>query len=127
MTLQTLSSLLERIPGSERLGDVPCLPAQAGLTVVEGDGMQAVQQLPLVLMDSLHLDIKHGHRVDLHLVLLLQVGCKLQLVLLAEKYEEQAWVPRACIRSEPLLLGCSWEHGAFSLLPPGHLQCTLPA
>lgn len=52
--------------------------------------MQAVQQLPLVLMDSLHLDIKHGRRVDLHLVLLLQVGCKLQLVLLAEKYEQQA-------------------------------------
>lgn len=41
-------------------GDTLCPPAQAGLTVVEGDSMQAVQQLPLVFMDSLDLNIKHG-------------------------------------------------------------------
>lgn len=109
-------------------GDTPCLPAQAALTVVEGDSMQAVQQLPLVLMDSLDLNIEHGRRVDLDLVLLLQVGCKLQLVLLARKSdEEQAWVPRPLVRSEHSLLGCSWEHGAFSLLPPTpppvHITC----
>lgn len=36
--------------------------------------MQAVQQLPLVLMDSLDLNIEHGRRVDFDLVALLQVG-----------------------------------------------------
>jgi len=90
--------------------------------------MQAVQQLPLVLMDSLDLNIKHGRRVDLDLVLLLQVGCKLQLVLLERKSDEElAWVPRLCVRSECLLLGCSWEHGAFSFPPPTpspvHITC----
>lgn len=33
--------------------------------------MQAVEQLSLVLMDPLHMNIKHGSRVDLHLVVLL--------------------------------------------------------
>lgn len=88
--------------------------------------MQAIQQLPLVLMDSLDLNIKHGRRIDLDLVLLLQIGCKLQLVLLARKSDEkQAWVPRPC-RSEYLLLGCPWEYGAFSFFPLPHFQCMLP-
>lgn len=44
--------------------------------------MQTVEQLSLVLVDSLDLDVKHGVGVDLHLVVLLQVHGKLQLVLL---------------------------------------------
>lgn len=52
------------------------------LTVVEGDDVEDVEQLSLVLVDSLHMDVKDGLSVDLHLVLLLQVGCKLLLVLL---------------------------------------------
>ena len=60
-----------------------CLLWCAGVrTVVVGDHVQAVEQLSLVLMDPLHLDVKHGVGVDLHLVVLLQVGGKLQLVLL---------------------------------------------
>lgn len=56
------------------------------LTVVHRDHMQAVQELPLVLMDPLHLHVKHGRRVDLHFVLLLQELRKLQLVLLLGQY-----------------------------------------
>lgn len=56
------------------------------LTVVVGDDMQAVEQLPLVLMDSLDLDVKHGVGVDLHLVVLLQVRCELQLVFLHQQH-----------------------------------------
>lgn len=52
------------------------------LTVVQSDDVQAVEQLALVLVDPLHLHIKHGAGVDLHLVLLLQVCSELQLVLL---------------------------------------------
>lgn len=52
------------------------------LTVVEGDNMQAVQQLSLVLVDSLDLDVKHRVGVDLYLVVLLKVYRKLQLILL---------------------------------------------
>lgn len=44
--------------------------------------MQAVQQLPLVLVDSLDLDVKHGVGVDLDFVVLLKVHSKLHLVLL---------------------------------------------
>lgn len=47
--------------------------------------MQAVEQLPLVLMDPLHLHVKHGVGVDLHFVLFFQVGRELQLVLLQIK------------------------------------------
>lgn len=66
-------------PGWKR---VAC--AQLLLTVVHGDDVQAVHQLALVLMDSLDLHVKHGRRVDLHLVLLLQVLGKLDLVFLGE-------------------------------------------
>lgn len=44
--------------------------------------MQAVKQLPLVLVDPLDLNVKHGVGVDLHLVVLLEIGRKLKLVLL---------------------------------------------
>lgn len=44
--------------------------------------MQAVEKLPLVLVDSLDLDVKHGVGVDLHLIMLLKVCGKLQLVFL---------------------------------------------
>lgn len=52
------------------------------LTVVVGDDVQTVEQLSLVLVDSLDLDVEHGVGVDLHLVVLLQVHGKLHLVLL---------------------------------------------
>lgn len=32
---------------------------QKPLTVVESDNVQTVEQLPLILMDSLHLNVKH--------------------------------------------------------------------
>lgn len=51
-------------------------------TVVQRDDVQAVEQLSLVLVDSLHVDVEHGAGVDLHLVLLFEVGSKLQLVFL---------------------------------------------
>lgn len=54
----------------------------AALTVVQCDDVQAVEQLPLVLMDPLHLDIEHGTAVDLYLVVLFEIGSKLHLVLL---------------------------------------------
>ena len=44
--------------------------------------MKTVQQLALVLVNSLHMDIKHGVRVHLDAVGGLKVGCKLLLVLL---------------------------------------------
>lgn len=44
--------------------------------------MQAVEQLSFVLVDPLHLDIKHGVGVDLNLVVLFKMGSKLHLVLL---------------------------------------------
>lgn len=55
------------------------------LTVVQGDDVQAVEQLPLVLVDPLHVHIKHGGGVDLHLILLLQEGGELQLVFLGRR------------------------------------------
>lgn len=55
------------------------------LTVIVGDDVQTVEQLSLVFMDSLDLNVEHGVGVDLHLVVLLQVHSKLQLVLL--RYE----------------------------------------
>lgn len=51
-------------------------------TVVQRDDMQAVEQLSFVLMDPLHLDVKHGVGVDLHLVVLFKMGGKLHFVLL---------------------------------------------
>lgn len=44
--------------------------------------MQAVEKLPFVFMDPLHLDVKHGVGVDLDLVVLFKMGSKLHLVLL---------------------------------------------
>ncbi len=44
--------------------------------------MQTVEQLPLIFVDPLHLDIKDGVRVHLHLDVLLQEGGELQLALL---------------------------------------------
>ena len=35
------------------------------LTVVQSDHVQGIEQLPLVLMDALHVAIKHGLRIDL--------------------------------------------------------------
>lgn len=49
----------------------------AARTVVQGDDVQAVEQLPLVLVDPLDVDVKDGGWVDLHPVLLLQVLGKL--------------------------------------------------
>lgn len=53
-------------------------------TVVHGDDVQAVEQLPLVLVDPLHVHVKHGGRVDFHPVLLLQVLSEFHLVILRE-------------------------------------------
>ena len=47
------------------------------LMVVQGDDVQAVQQLPLMLMDPLHMHVEHGVGVDSHIVLLLQEGREL--------------------------------------------------
>ena len=44
--------------------------------------MQAVEQLSLVLMDPLDLHVEHRLGVDLHLIVLLQIGRELHLVLL---------------------------------------------
>lgn len=44
--------------------------------------MQAVQKLPFILVDPLHVDIKHGGWVDLHLVFLLQELGEFQLIFL---------------------------------------------
>lgn len=35
------------------------MKVQESLTVVESDNVQTVEQLPLILMDSLHLNVKH--------------------------------------------------------------------
>lgn len=57
-------------------------------TVVHDDDVQAVEQLPLVLVDPLHVHIEHGGRVDLHPVLLLQQLGELVLVVLPRKRKE---------------------------------------
>lgn len=44
--------------------------------------MKAVEQLSLVLMDSFDMDVKDGLRVYLYFVLILQISCKLLLILL---------------------------------------------
>lgn len=63
-----------------------CAGLQPGtLTVVQGDDVQAVQQLPLVLMDPLHVHVEHGGGVDFHLVFLLQECRELQLVFLGRR------------------------------------------
>jgi len=42
-------------------------------TVVECDNVKTVHQLPLVLMDTLHLTVKHGVKVDPNVVALKDV------------------------------------------------------
>lgn len=64
------------------------------LTVVERDGVQTVEQLPLVLMDPLYLDIKDGLWVHLHLTVLLQECSKLQLVFLWRQTGSCEWTDR---------------------------------
>lgn len=54
-------------------------------TVVHDDDVQAVEQLPLVLVDPLHVHVEHGGRVDLHPVLLLQQHGELELVVLRRR------------------------------------------
>lgn len=54
-------------------------------TVVHDDDVQAVEQLALVLVDSLHMDVKHGGWVYFHPVFLLQVLREFHLVVLWEK------------------------------------------
>lgn len=51
-------------------------------TVIVGDYVQAVQQLPLVLVDPLHLNVKNGLWIDLNLVLFLQIRSQPLLVFL---------------------------------------------
>lgn len=69
-------------------------------TIVHGDDVQTVEQLALVLVDSLHVDVKHGRRVYFHLVLLLQVLAELHLVVLEEKSNpcdiKQVWPAPTC-------------------------------
>lgn len=59
--------------------------AWRNLTVVECDGVQTGEQLSLVLVDSLHLDIKHGVGIDDQVIVLLQVRRELDFVLLRER------------------------------------------
>lgn len=58
------------------------------LTVVQRDDVEAVEQLSFILVNPLHLDVEHGVGVDLHLVLLLQVGGKFHFVLLRAKEKQ---------------------------------------
>jgi len=55
--------------------------------------VQAVEQLPLVLVDPLHVHVEHGVGVDLHLVVLLQVGGELHLVLLRGARRDETRAP----------------------------------
>lgn len=43
------------------------LGGRAMLTVVEGDDMQTGEELPLVLVNPLHVRVEHGGWVYLHL------------------------------------------------------------
>lgn len=52
------------------------------LTVVEGDHVEGIEQLSFVLMNPLHMHIKHGFWVDLDSMGGFQVSGKLLLVLL---------------------------------------------
>lgn len=57
--------------------------------------MQTVEQLPLVFMDPLHLDVKQGAGIDLHLIVFLQMGGKLHLVLLRCDIVEECYAKRS--------------------------------
>ena len=61
------------------------------LTVVEGDDVENVHQLSLVLVDPLHLDVKQRLWVDLHSVCLLQILGKTPLVLLTHTHTNRQW------------------------------------
>ena len=64
---------------------------EVGLTVVEGDDVENVHQLSLVLVDPLHLDVKQRLWVDLHSVCLLQILGKTLLVLLTHTHTNRQW------------------------------------
>ena len=51
-------------------------------SVVQGDDVESVEHLSLVLVDALHLAVKHGVHVDLEAASLLQILCKPHLVIL---------------------------------------------
>ena len=57
-------------------------PRKKWLTVIEGDDVKAVEQLSLVLMNSLDLAVKERHRVHCYPILLQHVLGKLGLVVL---------------------------------------------
>lgn len=52
------------------------------LTVVKSDNVQAVEELPLVLMNPLDLDVKDGLWIDFYVIFFLQVRSKFLLVFL---------------------------------------------
>lgn len=52
--------------------------------VIQGDNVEAVQQLAFVLVDSLDLDVKQGSCVNFDAVILLQKLRQLQLVFLLD-------------------------------------------
>lgn len=61
----------------------------AAPTVVHADDVQAVEELPLVLVDPLHMDVKHGGRVHFYPVFFLQVLGKFHLVVLWEEIKKK--------------------------------------
>jgi len=67
--------------------------------VVECDHVQNVQQLPLVLVNSLHLNVEYGVGIDVDPGRLLEVGGKLVLVVLLHLYN----LPLECWDLGPLL------------------------
>lgn len=70
-------------------------------TVVQCYDVEAVEQLPFVLVNPLHVDIEHGVGVDLHLVVLLKVGGKLHLVLLKVEIKQSNSNHRSTERELP--------------------------
>lgn len=66
----------------------PRVVPEGHLTVVERDGVQTGEQLPLVLVDSLHLDVEHGVGIDGEVVVLIQEGRELYFVLLRARETE---------------------------------------
>lgn len=58
-------------------------------SVVERDNVENVQQLTLVLVNAFHLHVKQRCRINRHFVLLLNVRCKLHLVLLYNNENKQ--------------------------------------
>lgn len=93
--------------------------AQRELTVVQGDDVQAVQQLPLILVDPLHMDVEHRGRVDSHPVLFLQEGRELQLIFLGSIKGKDSWTVRRNESQElpSIQLMLSFPPGLRSLSP----------